>query len=263
MARAKLQALSEETSQTAAVDGTASSKDQPSASTISEESGQTAASDGSVSPLDQLPSSATRHDSPTPPTGARAPDEPAGPRKKSTPSTERVPQTQPRSLLSATETSQRSGLDRTRTLMGDRVCHLASTDEQELSRWNDYILSDGAIKSLHGLIWRQLRSDVRAFVTNCFAPSCSWESLDETTRAKLTALTPKAAMFAESKAFRCARSLFEAWIWRILYDNLFSPDCVDKWLGEEWASFGRIQRALRGKLTDAIDFLYVSSHLSF
>ncbi|CAG9951828.1 unnamed protein product, partial [Clonostachys rosea f. rosea IK726] len=42
-----------------------------------------------------------------------------------------------------------------------------------------------------------------------------------------------------------------AWVWRILYDNLLSPDCTDKWSTEGWAHLGSFHQSLRkGGLPD-------------
>lgn len=50
------------------------------------------------------------------------------------------------------------------------------------------------------------------------------------------------------------------WIWHILFENLFSNDCLDKWKDGAWADFGSLLRNLQRK-SDMPSAPRLSSHL--
>lgn len=126
-----------------------------------------------------------------------------------------------------------------------------SDDKEEEDRWLDKLFYCDTSWDVRETYWGTLEDWIMRVANIAFPVKCRWQQLDNATKAKLTAICPKAAIFVEKKQWSNARELFEAFIWRILYDNLFSPQCSDKWAGETWASFGRVDRSVRRKLKTA------------
>lgn len=124
-----------------------------------------------------------------------------------------------------------------------------SDDKEEMKRWDDFAFDVLAPEALALTWWLDLDAKVTNFTRAAFPHGCGWQLLDKSTQAKLTAVCPNAARFLEDRMFQGAWILSNAWIWRILYENLFSPTCSGKWSGEEWASFRVRQRCLGGRVT--------------
>ncbi|VUC37648.1 unnamed protein product [Clonostachys rosea] len=134
------------------------------------------------------------------------------------------------------------------------VTAYVSSNEAGNKRWNhdafDYNLMlyfcDG---------WKRLDHCISGFAMSIFPnagggpPMVRWQSLSGSTKAKLLSLTPKAEQYLENE-YNADEDLSHAWVWKLLVVNLFSPDCVDKWSCPEWAAFGKLDRALRGNVTN-------------
>ena len=121
-----------------------------------------------------------------------------------------------------------------------------SLHPEENDRWCDGRNFGGVADFLEGR-WGSLEFEIGKFVTHCLPARISWDSLSSDTQDKIKVWAPKAKEYIEDEMFGCAR-LIEAWVWRILYDNLLSPDCADKWCGEHWADYGKLRRTLQGML---------------
>ncbi|CAI6091911.1 unnamed protein product [Clonostachys chloroleuca] len=83
-----------------------------------------------------------------------------------------------------------------------------------------------------------------AFVSVTGPPKCMCHLLDDETKEKLLSFCPIAPRIIEDGDKGCSH-LKLAWVWRILYDNLLSPDCNDEWSTEGWAHLGSLQQSLR------------------
>ncbi|KEY69007.1 hypothetical protein S7711_10689 [Stachybotrys chartarum IBT 7711] len=125
----------------------------------------------------------------------------------------------------------------------DRV----SLDKSERDRWFSKPFKYDASIYLSLALWGNLQVAVAQFVAQAFPRMCRWHLIGETTRARLLAITPQAPYFVEEGVFGGAEVFFTAWIWRILYDDLFSPDCSSKWAGESWVAFGILHRTIGSK----------------
>lgn len=76
--------------------------------------------------------------------------------------------------------------------------------------------------------------------------SLEWENLSAQTRDRITRWVsePTAKAYVE-EGFHDL--LMEAWVWRILFDNLLSPDCIDKWSSQPWVDYDKARRGFQGK----------------
>ncbi|KAK3367368.1 hypothetical protein B0T24DRAFT_389286 [Lasiosphaeria ovina] len=78
-----------------------------------------------------------------------------------------------------------------------------------------------------------------------------WSNLDEETRWIITRWAPKAKEYWEGKPLG-KQLLVEAWVWRVLIDSLFSPNCVAKWSSSTapaWQAYGKLRHGLRHHAT--------------
>ncbi|VUC28187.1 unnamed protein product [Clonostachys rosea] len=126
-----------------------------------------------------------------------------------------------------------------------------SLNRGEIERWEHDAFLEGSYqkRDLHHL-WDQLNTRMHSFICLVRPRKCMWHLLDDRTKDKLTSFCPIAARIIEDDKKGC-HHLMLAWIWRIVYDNLLSPDCTDKWSNEEWAHLGSFQQSLRkGGLAD-------------
>ena len=120
-------------------------------------------------------------------------------------------------------------------------------DREENKRWTDDVIFGGDIElRVREHLWDASQTEVNRFLFYCLPHSARWDSLDEESQTKIKAWAPKAERFISVPSIGGGMALFEGWVWRILYDNLLSQDCDDKWNGEHWAAFGKTNRSLRG-----------------
>jgi hypothetical protein len=122
-------------------------------------------------------------------------------------------------------------------------------------RWLHY--NDGLFGPLLDIrlgnyFWPAFQRAIGDFYRSCLPQVINWDVVDKKTEENLVSFAPKARQYidllAETNTWLGSQLFFEAWILRILCDNLFSPDSVDKWRPGPWASFGRIYRATKGVL---------------
>ncbi|KAH6989704.1 hypothetical protein BKA56DRAFT_728128 [Ilyonectria sp. MPI-CAGE-AT-0026] len=96
--------------------------------------------------------------------------------------------------------------------------------------------------------------DVLTFTRECLPLDLSWEDLDTETQNRLKEWAPDAEQYvADLSTTGGLLQLLSAWVWRILFYNLFSADCDDKWAGEAWAAFGKMLRGFQGRIRNADD----------
>ncbi|KAL6405108.1 beta strand repeat-containing protein [Ilyonectria robusta] len=73
-----------------------------------------------------------------------------------------------------------------------------------------------------------------------------WESLDTEALNHIKAWAPKAELYLGHQ-YGGHGLLMSACVWRVLFDNLFSEDCHDKWAGQRWADYDKARRDFQGK----------------
>ncbi|CAG9972582.1 unnamed protein product [Clonostachys byssicola] len=122
-----------------------------------------------------------------------------------------------------------------------------SANRAEIERWSHMAFHVGNYdyQPLHDL-WDDLRTHMNTFVSAAGPGKCMWHLVDDVTKEKLLSFCPTAPRIIEDGGGGCSH-LMLAWVWRILYDNLLSPDCTDKWSTEGWAHLGSFQQSLRSK----------------
>lgn len=86
--------------------------------------------------------------------------------------------------------------------------------------------------------------------------SVKWEDLSQRSRDYISSWANQPQKYIG----RQLGHLETAWVWNILWDHLFSPDCAERWHGEPWASYGRVLRDLEGELL-CFDCFYSSLRL--
>ncbi|CAH0050926.1 unnamed protein product [Clonostachys solani] len=126
-----------------------------------------------------------------------------------------------------------------------------SVDQAEIERWGHKAFHEGSYyyQPLHDL-WCKLSTYVSNFISATGPIKCMWHLLDDKTKGRLISFCPISPKIIEDGKKGCSH-LMLAWVWRILYDNLLSPDCTDKWSSEEWAHLGSFQQSLqKGGLPD-------------
>jgi hypothetical protein len=88
--------------------------------------------------------------------------------------------------------------------------------------------------------WEILTCKIRWVSEMYLAPRVPWSSLGPDTRDKLLLWTPKAQQFLDSDDEE-ARVVFEAWIWHVLDDYVFS-NTKGPWVGELWNAYAKLER---------------------
>ncbi|VUC20971.1 unnamed protein product [Clonostachys rosea] len=116
--------------------------------------------------------------------------------------------------------------------------------------------------------WTNLKVKVSVFVRKNFLPGYSWKNLSKEIQAEIEVWASHAQEWMESSNALRSGCFFEAWIFRLLYDHLFSPGCQDKWSCEMWKLYGQLQCSLRDEnlyklvhFAVELDLLMIYSHL--
>lgn len=120
-------------------------------------------------------------------------------------------------------------------------------DGDQIMRWRDVGRSNpfGAPFAFDSR-WDQLGTLV-SLTAGCFHKSCLWDGLSETERDWLVSWVPKAEQWVNADK-GWYMELWRAVIWRVLWEQLFSPDAPDDaWLGPDWQAFGTLHRSLKSK----------------
>jgi hypothetical protein len=102
-----------------------------------------------------------------------------------------------------------------------------SVDQAEIKRWDHKAFLEGSYyhQPLHDL-WCKLSVYVNNFISASAPIKCMWHLLDDKTKGELISFCPLSPRIIEDGNKGC-HHLMLAWVWRILYDNLLSPDCTD------------------------------------
>lgn len=168
--------------------------------------------------------------------------------------------------LSSTEAE----LNETKALLKGAISEqpeLVRTDELAPYRRGMSYYGARPVVNLHGFgntgrvvdIWKYLMDDIDYLSVYFFPDQISWESLTPAIQEKLVAWAPKSRQYLESAPRRRSHVIFEAWIWHILYENIFSK-AEGPWLGEHWEAYSMLRRlgARKPTLID-LSFLHSSS----
>jgi hypothetical protein len=132
-----------------------------------------------------------------------------------------------------------------------------SANAKEIERWGCNVFYGVDAKLF---LWERFSRHLGWFVRDAFPAICQWRLLDKSTKADLTAIAPKVRLFCDDLQRHCMDGLFEGWVWRLFWNHLFSPECMDKWAGEQWSNFGRLQMSLREAITNEDNPYTVAHH---
>ncbi|KAI1157320.1 hypothetical protein F5B18DRAFT_224686 [Nemania serpens] len=113
-------------------------------------------------------------------------------------------------------------------LDGPEIAHQESQDQffSELPAGGDLAsqLDEDNMNTLHV----KLADQIRFMAEQCFRPT-EWDRVNPDDQARLNCWTPNAKLLIESK--RGYSPIFQAWIWHIIDDGVFSADPKTKWQG--------------------------------
>ncbi|VUC28500.1 unnamed protein product [Clonostachys rosea] len=111
-------------------------------------------------------------------------------------------------------------------------------------KWRSFVYGDLRDIQQHGIkrLWSELRCDITLLVKEWMPERYLWEDLSEESRKEISSWASNAKGYIENDQKKYSSALFEAWIFHLLYENLFSLDCHEKWSSPDWAMFGQLQR---------------------
>ncbi|KAI9155627.1 hypothetical protein HJFPF1_08214 [Paramyrothecium foliicola] len=87
-----------------------------------------------------------------------------------------------------------------------------------------------------------------------FPKTYPWDQLSDTNKAQLSSWVSNPKRYIEGNGTGSGRCFFAACVHHFLYDNLFSIQCLEKWRGEDWFLFGKVQATLRSGVDHEDDF---------
>ncbi|VUC26445.1 unnamed protein product [Clonostachys rosea] len=126
--------------------------------------------------------------------------------------------------------------------------------EEAVSRPVDYQwVNDTECGEMIQEFWAELRSLPSRFVANTFPPVYSWDRLPGECQDEISKWATNASDHFNSSNEDNVHDIFAAWIHHILYEHVFSGADPDKWNGELWQSFGKIQASAQELVTDSDD----------
>jgi hypothetical protein len=106
---------------------------------------------------------------------------------------------------------------------------------EQLKRFNDLTIFDQPDFYIPVKFWPDLKQQVLEFSRDCLPDSIPWGAVDESTASRAKAISPCADKCL-ADCGECPYFMI-AWTWRILCDNLFSPQCEDKWASGPWRAY--------------------------
>ncbi|KAI1291003.1 hypothetical protein F5Y03DRAFT_388670 [Xylaria venustula] len=114
-------------------------------------------------------------------------------------------------------------------------------------------------------VYNILTSKIEELITMGFQPT-PWEDLKADDQRKLNSWTPHAKRFIQSR--RGCKAIFEAWIWRMLDEGVFSADPRTKWRNhdnsfEAVKYLGQFAASIESQFTTIILFLAAKRRLTF
>jgi hypothetical protein len=128
----------------------------------------------------------------------------------------------------------------------DGMCGLVKQFNKALSKWDYDSINASECGEMISEFWEGLRALVLGFVHKTFPPAYSWDRLPGVYQDEISEWATNAPNYFNSSNKDLVEDIFIAWIFHILYEHVFSGADPDKWNGELWQSFGKIQASARG-----------------
>ncbi|CAH0040454.1 unnamed protein product [Clonostachys solani] len=91
-------------------------------------------------------------------------------------------------------------------------------------------------------LWGDLRRDITQLVREWMPERYLWEDLSQESQKEISSWASNAKEHIENDKTSHPTALFEGWIFHLLYENLFSLECHEKWSSPDWAAFGQLRR---------------------
>uniref|UniRef100_A0A8H7NAH5 Uncharacterized protein n=1 Tax=Bionectria ochroleuca TaxID=29856 RepID=A0A8H7NAH5_BIOOC len=135
----------------------------------------------------------------------------------------------------------------------DAMCGLVKQFNKALSKWDYDSINATECGEMISEFWEGLRALVLGFVHKTFPPAYSWDRLPGVYQDEISEWATNAPNYFNSSNKDLVEDIFIAWIFHILYEHVFSGADPDKWNGELWQSFGKIQASARELVTDSDD----------
>ncbi|KAL6403326.1 uncharacterized protein AUP68_12668 [Ilyonectria robusta] len=122
-----------------------------------------------------------------------------------------------------------------------------TTDEYDRLKVVTDVIEDLSFDAVSDLVG-DVEGQISLHLNSCTA--IPWDKLAVDAQRELEALGNNIKSYANSIYPQHKQIVLQALTWHILIDNLFSPDCTEKWHGEAWKSFGTLQSHFRERLKD-------------
>ncbi|KPM35160.1 hypothetical protein AK830_g11406 [Neonectria ditissima] len=128
----------------------------------------------------------------------------------------------------------------------DRIRNTPPFNEDEVYRFNRFA---DEIIVLDEYNHKKLKVDLDHRVAELVGGSTliPWNQLNVDAQHKLEALGNNVESYVKSANCIHHGLVHTAFTWRVLFDNLLSPDCSEKWCGEFWTTYGTMLGQFRGK----------------
>lgn len=123
----------------------------------------------------------------------------------------------------------------------DAKCGLEQLKEAISRPWDYDLINKFECNEMVYDFWRRLSAIVGGFTLATFPPVYSWDRLPGVYQDEICKWATNAPDHFNSSNENNVINIFTAWIHHILYEHVFSGTDPDKWNGELWQSFGKIQ----------------------
>lgn len=122
-------------------------------------------------------------------------------------------------------------------------------DPEQVRRWNHmFLFGDQGPEYFSEVQWPQLRSRVAGFCTDTFPRYLPLDRIKSGDKAWMESWAPHYEEYVRKyNGDKRISTFYEACVWRILCEELFSNHCAGKWRKGAWADFGSVLRHLLRK----------------
>jgi hypothetical protein len=122
-----------------------------------------------------------------------------------------------------------------------------AANREEGRRWYDtFYFENDDIANFKVVVFPELHESILGLIFNSLANTVSFDTVDVVSISHAMKVSPRAHLLTEDPINARSERFFTAWLWRILYDNLFNLESDDKWLPGVWRGYGALRRGLKG-----------------
>lgn len=137
--------------------------------------------------------------------------------------------------------------DETIRLTPDGIFRSVGREPEQFRRWNDrFLFGWEAPEHFSHIRWPHLRRLVTWFCEAAFPRHVPLDRLEKGDKDWIASWAPNYEEYARKyNGGEKIYTLYEACVWRVLHEELFSDRCVRKWRVGPWADFGSVLRHLQ------------------